>query len=313
MRALGVAVLVLASAVPALADPPGQTDQQKRAAQLFEDGRTLEAGKDFAGACKKFDEAIALDPLAPGTMLNLGLCNEDLGKFKTALYWYRKAEHRATEVDPPLPPVENAAKEHAAKLATEVAHVQVAFAHDTPNAAVKIDGDDIKPDDYNLVEVDPGHHVLAASAPGMKNIRLEFDVKDRGGQALQLAFVAGDNTVVVDRGAARRRYAIIGGIAGAAVFAIGSGIAVYEYGQYHNHKDAYEKPGGGNIADLDAANNAAKVARYWGTSLVTGGLVVVGAAAFVYFTAPQAERIDQTVFAPVVAPNQLGFALSGSF
>ncbi|HEY1555750.1 MAG TPA: tetratricopeptide repeat protein [Kofleriaceae bacterium] len=313
MRALACA-LAIAAAVPAFADPPGQTVDQKRAAQLFEEGRTLLTAKDFTGACKKFDAAIALDSLAPGTMLNLGLCNEELGKFKTALYWFRKAEQRATEVDPPLPPVENAAKEHTAKLATEVAHVTLAVTGDAPNPVVKIDGEDINRDDFHQVEIDPGHHVLAASAAGMKNIRVEFDVKG-GSQMVELPFVPGDNTVIVDRGAMRRRAAIVAGIVGAVVLATGSGVALYEYGQYHNHKDTYEKVGtdGGKTSDLDDANHAAWVARYWGTGLVAGGLVAMGAAAFVYFTAPQAERVDQTVFAPVVAPDHVGFALSGSF
>jgi len=315
MRTITLASL-LVLATPAFADPPGApTESQQRAAKLFEEGRALLTAHDPAGACKKFDEAIALDPLAPGTMLNLGLCNEQIGKFKSALYWFRKAQQRATEVDPPLPDHEKAAKEHAAKLANEVAIVVIALAHDTPDAVVKVDNDIIKPEDFHAVEVDPGHHVLGASAPGMKNIRQEFDVTGRGGQTLSIAFVAGDNAVIVDRGKQRRFYAIIGGVAGAVVLASGGGLALYESGVYNKHKQDYQStsPNGGKMSDLDTANNAAKVARYWGTGLVATGLVAVGAAAFVYFTAPQAERVDQTVFAPVVTPNQVGFALTRSF
>jgi len=316
MRAHALAALLVLAATPASADPPSApTDQQQRAAQLFDAGRALLTAHDPAGACKKFDEAIALDPLAPGTMLNLGLCNEELGKFKSALYWFRKAQQRATEVDPPLPDHEKAAKEHAAKLANEVATVQIAFARETPDAVVKVDNEIIKPEDFHAVEVDPGHHVLGASAPGMKNIRQEFDVTGRGGQALSLAFVPGDNAVIVDRGKDRRRNGIIVGIAGAVVFGVGGGLALYERGVYQNHKETYNSPApkGGMKQDLDDANNAVKVTRYWGTGLVTAGLAGIGVAAFLYFTAPQPERVDQTVFAPVIAPDQIGFALTRSF
>ncbi|HTR52641.1 MAG TPA: hypothetical protein VMJ10_18125 [Kofleriaceae bacterium] len=310
MRALAVTA-ALAFAAPAFADAPPPSGDQQRAAKLFEEGRALLTAHDPAGACKKFDEAIALDPLAPGTMLNLGLCNEELGKFKTALYWFRKAEHRATEVDPPLPDHEKAAKEHAAKLANEVATVVIVLAHDAPGALVKIDGEIIKPDDFHAVEVDPGHHVLGAAAVGMKNIRQEFDVTGRGGQTLALSFVAGDNAIIVDRGQPRRRLGIEIGIGGSVALVAGAGVAVYAYSQYHNHRDNYQKTG--NMTERIDANNDASLARYWGTALVGGGLAAMAAAAFIYYTAPQKERVDQTVFAPIVTPSQVGFALTRSF
>ena len=59
---------------------------------LFEEGRKLLDTADPKQACAKFNEAIKLDPDAPGVMLNLGLCNEKLGKYRTALYWFRKAQ-----------------------------------------------------------------------------------------------------------------------------------------------------------------------------------------------------------------------------
>jgi len=109
---------------------------------------------------RQFDEAIRLDPTADGIMLNLGLCNEKLGRFKTALYWFRKAQFRATETN--LPDNERVAREHTTKLATQVATVKIAFAPAAPGAKVKIDGEVVQPDDYGHAEVDPGHHVLDA-------------------------------------------------------------------------------------------------------------------------------------------------------
>ena len=103
--------------------------KQKRADELFEQGRKLLNAEpsDPAGACAKFNEAIKLDPDAPGTMLNLGLCNEKLHKYQTALYWFRKAQARAAETKPPLPDYENAAKEHTFDLAGKVATIKIAF------------------------------------------------------------------------------------------------------------------------------------------------------------------------------------------
>src|SRR5882724_8619438 len=110
MRTIGVSLLV-AFAWSGVARADGPDDQrkadQKRADALFAEGRKLIDAHDDVGACEKFNEAIKLDPDAAGTMLNLGLCNEHLKKFASALYWFRKAQARAHETQ--LPEYETAA------------------------------------------------------------------------------------------------------------------------------------------------------------------------------------------------------------
>jgi tetratricopeptide (TPR) repeat protein len=84
---------------PTPADPPPAEAPAERtpAEQLFEEGRLLlDEGKP-GEACAKFEASIKLSPDAPGTLLNLGLCNMRLAKTATALYWFRKAQFRAAE------------------------------------------------------------------------------------------------------------------------------------------------------------------------------------------------------------------------
>ena len=129
---VGVAlVVVCASAYAQPADtPPPETAPATPAQLAFREGRELlEAGKD-AEACAKFEESLKADPDAPGTMLNLGLCNEKLEKFKTALYWFRKAQARAAETN--LPDYERAAKDHTIDLANKVATIKIQFASAPP-------------------------------------------------------------------------------------------------------------------------------------------------------------------------------------
>lgn len=327
MRRLGVSLAVVTLCVgSALADD----GTRKRADELFEQGRKElnEAGTNpakIAAACEKFDAAIKLDPEAPGTMLNLGLCNEKLEKYKTALYWFRKAQARASETG--LPEYEEAAKEHTGDLAKKVATIKIEFTTTPPDTTrVKIDDEEIAPGDYLRVEVDPGHHTLVAGAPGHKIFAHEFDVAGRGGQTITVELVQGESSVIVDRGASRRRAAFILAGGGVVLWGAATGISFWAKGKYDNYvKDGmpltgqtdgstYCSPTGCTAAEsVKAANHYQTVARWVATPIFIGGALAIGGAVVLYVTAPQKERIDQTVFTPIVTPDQVGFAITRGF
>jgi len=298
----------------ARADAP-QSDDQKRADALFAQGRKLIEAHDDTGACAKFGEAIKLDPGAAGTMLNLGLCNQNLKKYKTALYWFRKAQLRSHETN--LPEYEKAAGTRTKQLAELVATVKISFTGaPPPDAKVKIDGDEVKPDDYVRAEVDPGHHALDAGAPGYKSVHQEFDVEGKGGQTLEVALVAGDNSVIIDRGATRRKVALVSAIGGGALLAASGVVAYYARTKYNKCFDGKPMAIDGCPEPNDPVhwvNHYHDLAAYWGTGLFVAGAVGVTVGAYLYFTAPERERVDRTVFVPAIGPDQIGFAASGSF
>src|SRR6185369_13063392 len=140
-----------------------ETDIEK-AARLFKEGRAAMTAGDHATACPKFSEAQRLDPGA-GTLLNLGLCEEALGKLASA------HEHLRAVVDQ-LPATDKRAKYAAERLdaiATKIPRLRVANAPGAPEAtAVERDG-------QPAVEVrrlggqvflDAGDHTIVAVAPG---------------------------------------------------------------------------------------------------------------------------------------------------
>jgi hypothetical protein len=319
MRRSGLSLVVLSWALLGSAAAQEKSGSQKRADELFEEGRALLAQGDqnAAAACEKFNEAIKLDPEAPGTMLNLGLCNEKLDKYKTALYWFRKAQARASETG--LPDYEAAAKQHTVDLAGKVATIKIAFAGTPPEGTkVKIDGQEVAPADFLSAEVDPGPHTLVAGAPGHLIFTHEFNVMGRGGDTINVELVEGDNSVVVDRGAGRRKIAIATAIGGGALMITSGVISWIARGRYQKCAE-----NGMLLADLSKcpdmtdptgyANDQKDLALYWGTGLFVTGAIAVSAAAVLYFTAPEKERIDRTVFAPMVGHDQIGFAVSGGF
>jgi hypothetical protein len=299
-----VATLVLGIGV-ASADP---TPQEKSKA-LFEEGRKLIEAHDDLGACAKFNEAIKLDPDAAGTMLNLGLCNQNLKKIRLALFWFRKAQARAHETN--LPEYEVAAGSRTKDLVDLVASVKFDVSPD--DAHVKLDGEEISSADYLHVEVDVGHHVLEARSPGHQSSHQEFDVVGKGGDTITVKLAVGDDTIDIDH-PDRRKAGLITAGAGVGLM-IASGVV--NLLAWHDYNTCVH----GGFQDMDTGGtdcaktvkDSQHLALYYGTSTFVVGALAVVAGGYLYFTSHQHERVNQTVFLPTVSPDGAGFAAIGRF
>ena len=314
-----IAVVALASA--ASADP---SPDHAKATELFDEGRQLMTNHDPDGACAKFAESIRIEPLAAGTMLNLGLCHQELNHYKTALYWFRKAQLRASETDPPLPAYEKEARERTAYLMTVVAAIRIQLAASAPaDTQVSIDDELIRPEDYAHVEIDPGHHVVVATADKL-TFRKELDVTGRGGDTVVVTFrhpaardARGRDSQPRDRKSrdaraaggshphdGRRAASIYVAIGAVAIGAGSLGLTLYEKHVYNDNKAAALS---GDSAALDKTRHATDIARDYGTGLAIGGLLAAGAAVYLYLTS------SETVVAPAIAPGQAGAVFTGRF
>ena len=302
----------------AQADPTSQ----KRADELFAEGRKLIEKHDDVGACEKFNEAIKLDPDAAGTMLNLGLCNQNLKKYRLALYWFRKAQARAHETN--LPEYEQAAGQRTRDLANLIAVIKIELSATTPaDAHVTLDGDEIPPSDYLHVEIDNGHHTIEARAPGHLPQRQELDVEGKGGNTVTINLVAGDDTMIVDEGAGRRKIAIITAATGGALMITSGIISLVARREYNKTLDDIRAMTPGwtpgtqcpieDTALCNHANDQQKLASHWGTPMFIGGAALVGIATYVYLSAPQAERVQRTAFVPTLSPDSIGLTAVGQF
>jgi hypothetical protein len=309
---LVIAVVALASA--ASADP---SPDHVRATELFDEGRQLMTNHDPDGACAKFEESIRIEPLAAGTMLNLGLCHQELNHYKTALYWFRKAQIRASETDPPLPDYEKEARERTAYLMTVVASIRIQLAADAPpDTQVSVDDELVRPEDYAHLEIDPGHHVVVATS-AKSTFRKELDVAGRGGQTVVVTFgttppaMPGPATpetpetpAAREEGNGRRAASIYVAVGAVALGAGSLGLTLYEKHVYNDNKAAALA---GDTAALDKTQHATDIARDYGTGLAIGGLLAAGAAVYLYLTS------SETVVAPAIAPGQAGAVVTGRF
>jgi hypothetical protein len=133
------------------------------AESLFEEGRALMDAEKYADACPKLAESQRLDP-ALGTLLNLALCNERLGKNATAWAQYREALAIASRSSDPRA---DFARDHIQGLEPKLSRLTVAVSTRTSGLAIRLDGVALSQAAWGTaVPVDPGEHRVEASAPG---------------------------------------------------------------------------------------------------------------------------------------------------
>jgi len=249
------------------------------AEQLFGEGRALLQQGKAAEACTKFEIALALDPTAPGVLLNLGLCNENQHKIASALKWFRKAQTLAAEHG--MTEVEDAAKQKAIALAAQVPTVRI----DVPaGVSVELDGAPVDPTSLGRLELDAGHHVVELHGKDVYDQPQPVEIADTARDqrlALQLALPAPPPP----RSHRRRTAWILGGI---GVGLLATDLALGLYGR-HEFDSSH---------DLATRQHWKDVVSYGGAATFAAGAIALGTAGYLYFTA---------------APDQVGVTVAGRF
>jgi hypothetical protein len=164
ITAMAVAIFLIGRAAPALA----QSAEDKAAAErLFNDAMTLMDRKDYDGACPKFAESLRLDA-GIGVMLHLADCYEHLGRAASAWGMFREAAELATrQGDDRRAEV---ARRHAAALEPSLSTLTITIVAPDPALTVTRDGVEVGRAQWGLaIPVDPGPHVVAATAPGSRS------------------------------------------------------------------------------------------------------------------------------------------------
>lgn len=165
-RSVAAAACIAALSPRAFAEE--RVSERALAEALFREAKQLMAAERYSEACPKLAESQRLDP-GGGTLLNLALCHEKDGKVATA--WAEFQDARSVARREGRTDREALADEHIAALEPELAKliVTVAKAESKPNGfVVAMDGAPLgEPAWGTPVPVDPGEHVVRATAPGM--------------------------------------------------------------------------------------------------------------------------------------------------
>lgn len=180
-RVTGTALLIGCALFSAPAAGQATPQVERAAAEvMFEAGREAMAAGNFDLACEKFEASMKLDP-APGTLMNLGNCEERRGRVASAWERYIAAQRELPETD--------RRKAFAAKKVKEleplVPHATIVLADDAPeDTQVHREGIDLTGSLGVRLPLDPGTHRIVAVAPGYAEQTFELELELRSSARL---------------------------------------------------------------------------------------------------------------------------------
>jgi hypothetical protein len=304
VRAICIVAILLGVAD---AQPLPRAEDKAEADRLFEEGRELLEKGERAEACTKFDLSFRKDPRAVGTMLNLGLCREEVGQVASAVRFYQEARDRAHDQN--LPEHQQAAERKIALLSPRVPHLSIALAPGTTGARVLVDDMVIAADQLADVSIDPGDHAIVVTAPDKLPYEAKLAVKDGEHRKVDIPALVGAKTIVVSDGSNRRFVGKLGVGIGAGLLVASLGL-----GLYASHLYWKEFPDGAHDGEVvrdtahdcwtqlengvvvrrcnevgSAALDNARLAGHVSTgAAIAGGIAAIGGA-ILWATAPHGE------------------------
>lgn len=295
------------------AAPPSPAD--KAAADvLYQTGKKLMKEGKFADACPKFAESQRLDP-GIGTMLWLADCYEKNGQTASAWAEFREAQAEAAKQHDSR---EKVAGDRAAALAGKLPTlvIGVAEATEVPGLEIKRDGSLVgKPLWGAKVPIDPGTHIIVATAPGKKTWETAVEIPSKPGPT-EIAILpledapAGSGPTkpqgpspAPDTSTPYWGTQRVAAVAVAGVAAVALGVGVFYGIRTKSRLDDSNADGHcreGNRCDalgVEARQDAQDAGTMSTVFFIVGGVALGGAAAL-WFTAPRPGKSAGSYLAP---------------
>lgn len=290
--------------------------------EAFEKGRAALAAGDYAGACALFEESVRLDP-APGTVLNLGICNEKQGKYLAAVGHYKNAALAFGKA-----PARLDAEKRAAEAERKVALVIVRRSPNLPaDARISINGRQLTPEELEQpMRIDPGPVELSVDADGFERnvtpVRAESGMQSEA-IAVQGARLSTKTVVKIevrDDGSPLRTIGFVVGGVGVASVVVGGIAGILAMGQAGIYRDACDRRAVPNVCDqrgFDSAQSLKTLAPLSTITLIAGGVLVAGGVTLILL-APKGSTTEKPAvghlqFTPSFGPQAAGGNLSYTF
>jgi hypothetical protein len=300
---LFASALLASSIPPAFADDAAapRSDNRARAQQLFDSALADAEAGNLASACPKFLASQEADPKT-STLLNLASCYEKNGQTASAWGAFREAEGLARKLG--RSDWETNARSHAEALEPKLVKltVQVPAPSRVPGLSVTRDGAKLGVGEWGVpIPVDPGEHVVSASADGRKPWETRTTIREASGSVdvplLEVVPVAERDQLHVVRpfeeprpttwwSPLRKTGAIVAG-AGVVALVTGGVLGLVAKGKYDDARSRCTDGSRGcpasAVSDSDSAYGMAT-----GATIVfaVGAVATVGGAALVLLSSP---------------------------
>jgi hypothetical protein len=285
---------------------------------LFQAARAEFDSGDFASACEKFAESNRLDP-APGTLLNLSLCLEKIGKVASAWEGFRQVAERLRDERVDF------AKDRSTALESRLPWLTLRLPENAPEGTrVFRDGIELRQASLGVpLPVDPGPHILVTQAPG--HLKSTATVRLDEGQREEVVVAIGPlaptpptpvNTAsspknVVDEPPKRdRTFAWIAG----GISAVGIGTSLATGALALSSKNTVKDRCVDRICDEEGLQAAQSGRTYATISTVAGAVGLLGLATGTYLLiASGQEKEPFTRVEAVAIPGGSYLGMSGRF
>jgi tetratricopeptide (TPR) repeat protein len=305
MRTLGPCI-ALAALVAISADGFGHLasadPKVDRADELFAEGKAL-LESNLLQACAKFDESLRYNPAAIGTLLNVALCDEKLGRLASAVAKFSEARDRAQEQG--LTQHVLAAEQHITTLEPDVPHLTIRLTESLPDTKVLVDNRLVLLDALTSIAMDPGERVIVVSAPDRLPYRNQLIIGKAEHKEIIIPALARSVTIR----SSQRRIGQLLTLTGSAALGTGIGLGLYARNLYHK-QFGHTDPGDG-LCTTDAVceptgQKQTQRARTLGnvaTAIGGAGIVVAAIGAYLWYRAPQSTAHDTSDKKVAVVPD----------
>jgi hypothetical protein len=265
-----------------------QTSNKATAEALFTEGRTLATSGKCAEAIPKFQASQKLDP-GVGTLLNLAECYEQVGKTASAWAEYREAISLARLAG--SKEREELATERAKALEPKLSRLAIKVTGDASGVTITRDGEAVDSAELGVaIPVDPGKHVIEASAPGKQKFSQTVEIGDSADSKVieipALAEGTGEQGLPPDQppasksdGSSQRTIGLIVGGVGVVGVAVGAIFGLQAGSKWDDAKaECEDYPydcGSKGVSLADDANSAATISTI---GFIAGGVLIAGGA-----------------------------------
>ncbi len=166
-----------ASRMAAARDPAAAVARFQDALRSLDDG-------ELDAACDQFEASWLADPTAPSA-INLAECRAQQGRLATAWAWYVRTEPLAAREK--RPDLRDEARQRAAELRPKLSFLTIHVADRVPGLAIQYDDVTVGPAGWDApTPVDPGRHVISATADGYRPYRREITVGAQAAESVEV-------------------------------------------------------------------------------------------------------------------------------